>query len=145
MKLIFTLLLLVACVISLSAKTTDTLHVQPNDLDLKSLQKGNYSYVVYFKKTKESPSTRIFLVNIDVAAETYHNKPAYVIKQRWDLDTVVHSAYSVFDAKTFATVLHDTYWKALGYSMKYDFDAKTVDYKNVNLKTGIPDSVVTKS
>jgi hypothetical protein len=121
------------------------MHVQPNDLDLKSLQKGNYGYVVYYKKTRESPSTRIFLVNINVAAELYHNKPAYVIRQRWDLDTVVHSAYSVFDAKTFSTVLHDTYWKTLGYSMKYDFDAKTVDYKNVNLKNGVPDSIVTKS
>src|SRR6185312_15216169 len=145
MKSILVVQLLLLLTLSAVAKNIDTINVQPKNLDLKSLQMGNYSYVVFFKKTKSSPSSQIFLVKINVAATQYHNKPAYVIKQQWDLDTVVHSAYSVFDAKSFSTILHDTYWKALGYAMKYDFEAKTVDYKNVSLKNGIPDSIKVKS
>jgi hypothetical protein len=121
------------------------MYVQPENLRLKNLQTGDYSYIVFVKKTKEAPSQRICLVKINVEPQLYHDKPAYIIKQQWDLDTVVHAAYSVFDAKSFSTILHDTYWKALGYSMKYDFEAKTVDFKNVNHKGGVPDSIKSKS
>ncbi|HEX3387206.1 MAG TPA: hypothetical protein VHS53_18530, partial [Mucilaginibacter sp.] len=44
------------------AGNVDTLHVQPADLNLKAIQTGDYRYVCYFQKTKESPATRIFLV-----------------------------------------------------------------------------------
>jgi hypothetical protein len=33
---------------------------------------------------------------------------------------------TVLDAKDFSTLLHDTYWKRLGYSQKFDFVAKKV-------------------
>ena len=142
-------LLFLCCFLSITilapAKNIDTIHIQSTDLNFKNLQTGSYSYVVFFKKTKESASTRILLVKINVESKLYHNKPAFVIKQQWDLDTIVHAAYSVFDGKTFATLVHDTYWKSLGYRMKYDFEAKTVEFTNVNLKTGIPDSVKSKS
>jgi hypothetical protein len=32
----------------------------------------------------------------------------------------------------------------LGYLMKFDFEAKKAEYKNIALKTGIPDSVIRK-
>ncbi len=141
--LIFTCLLLTTLLSA--AKNTDTLHVQPQDLNIKNLQTGNYSYIIFYKKTKESPASHIFLIKINVEQQLYHDRPAYVVKQEWDVDTVVHAAYSVFNAKTFATVLHNTFWKSLGYWSSYDFDAKKVEFKNVSAKGGIPDSVKSQS
>jgi len=109
------------------------------------LRNGDYNYVVYNKKTKESPASRIVLINFYVEKKSYHNHPSIFITQQWDLDTVVHSSSSIFDAKTFATIMHDTYWKRLGYSMKFDFEAKKVEFKNVSLKNGIPDSIKSKN
>jgi len=141
MKLLLTLAFLLSFVISSFAKNADTIHVQPKDLDLKHLQTGDFSYIVYHKKTKDGPSLRITLIKINVESQLYHNNPAFVVKQQWDYDTVMHTSYSVFDAKDFSTILHDTYWKQLGYSMKFDFETKKVEFKNVNYQGAIPDSI----
>src|ERR1700677_2215986 len=103
----------------------DTLHVQSSDLDIKDLQTGNYSYLIVRQKAKDSPATSMILAKMSVERSTYHSRPAIVVRQQWDRDSGVHRAYTVFDAGTFATLLHDTYWRALGYSMVFDFDAKT--------------------
>lgn len=107
----------------------DTLHVQASDLDIKGLQTGNYSYLIVRQKAKDSPAMSMILAKMSVERSTYHNKPAIVVRQQWDRDSVVHRAYSVFDAGNFATLLHDTYWKALGYSMVFDFEAQRFDSK----------------
>ena len=125
------------------AGTTDTLEVKPGDLDIKALQTGNYSYIIYTRQTKDSPAQRLTLVKISVKGETYHNKPAFVVTQQWDRDTVYHAAYSVFDAKDFSTIEHDTWWKSLGYQMKFDFEKKTVDFIKNGITGEIPDSIKT--
>src|SRR5580658_9401953 len=117
----------------------DTLHVQPSDLDIKGLQTGNYSYLIVRQKAKDSPATSMILAKMSVDRISYHGRPAIAVRQQWDRDSVVHRAYSVFDAGTFSTLLHDTYWRALGYSMVFDFDAKTFTSKPF-LRV-IPDSV----
>jgi len=127
------------------AKATDTLQVTQKDIDTKALQTGSYSYILYNKLTKESPAQRIVLVKINVQAEDYHNKPAFVITQEWDLDTVVHAAYSIFDAKDFSTIVHNTWWKRLGYAINFDFEAKTVKFEDKGIKGGIPDSIKTNA
>jgi hypothetical protein len=117
----------------------DTLRVQPSDLDIKGLQTGNYSYLIVRQKAKDSPATSMILAKMSVERISYHGRPAIAVRQQWDRDSVVHRAYSVFDAGTFSTLLHDTYWRALGYSMVFDFEAKTFDSKAV--LRAIPDSV----
>jgi hypothetical protein len=117
----------------------DTLHVQAADLDIKDLQTGDYSYLIVRQKAKDSPAMSMILAKMSVERGTYHTRPVIIVRQQWDRDSVVHRAYTVFDAGTFATLLHDTYWRALGYSMVFDFDAKSFDSKPV-LRV-IPDSV----
>ncbi len=141
MKSISTFFLLLSLTISSIAKSIDTIRITPENIDVKALQTGSYSYILYNKQTKESPAQRITLVKINVEPQLYHNKPALVITQEWDRDTIMHSAYSVFDAKDFSSILHDTYWKSLGYAMKFDFEAKTVDFTDKGIKGGIPDSI----
>jgi hypothetical protein len=103
---------------ALRRKGGDKLRVQASDLDIKGLQTGDYSYLIVRQKAKDSPAMSMILAK---------------------MSSVVHRAYTVFDAGTFATLLHDTYWRALGYSMVFDFDAKTFDSKPF-LRV-IPDSV----
>lgn len=108
----------------------DTLVIGAKDLQLKNLKTGNSTYVVYNKKTKESPAEKIVLVKIKAESTTYNNKPAFAVTQQWDSDgSVAHTAYTVFDAKDFSTLLHDTYWKRLGYSTKFDFEARKVSFE----------------
>jgi hypothetical protein len=107
----------------------DTLHVQASDLDIKGLQTGDYSYLIVRQKAKDSPATSMILAKMSVERIPYHNKPAIVVRQQWERDSVVHRAYTVFDAGNFATLLHDTYWRALGYSMVFDFETRHFDSK----------------
>jgi len=143
MKLFFSLILFALLAPFAFAGTIDTLQVKPGDLDMKALQTGDYSYIISNKQTKDSPAQRLTLVKISVKAENYHNKPAFVVTQQWERDTIVHSAYSVFDAKDFSTLVHNTWWKSLGYQMKFDFEAKTVDFVKNGMPGEVPDSVKT--
>jgi hypothetical protein len=122
------------------AKTIDTIQVKPADLDMKALQTGSYSYIIYTKKTKDSPAQRLVLVKITVEASQYHNRPAFVVTQQWERDTIIHAAYSVFDANDFSTIIHNTWWKSIGYGMKFDFENKTVSFKKDG-SGDVPDSV----
>ena len=123
------------------AKNIDTIRVGPGTLELKHLQTGDFSYIQYTKKTKDGPATRVTLINFNIEAKQYHEKPAFFVKQQWEYDTVVHKCLTIFDAKNFSTRLHDTYWKRLGYSLKLNFETKQVEFKNVNNKSDVPDSV----
>jgi hypothetical protein len=109
----------------------DTLRVQASDLAIRDLQTGDYSYLIVRRKAKDSPAMSMILAKMSVERISYHGRPAIAVRQQWDRDSVVHRAYSVFDAGTFSTLLHDTYWRALGYSMVFDFDARTFDSKPV--------------
>src|ERR1700760_3595922 len=83
----------------------DTLRVQSSDLDIKGLQTGNYSYLIVRQKAKDSPAMSMILAKMSVERSPWHDKPSIVVRQQWDKDSVVHRAYSVFDARTFATLL----------------------------------------
>lgn len=121
----FVILFLAVC--SLAQTKGDVLDIEPKDLVLRNLKTGNFTYVVFNKKTKQSPSEKIALVKIKVESKPYNNQPAFVINQQWESDgNIVHTAYTVLDGKDFSTLLHDTYWKRLGYSTKFDFIARKV-------------------
>lgn len=123
------------------AQNADTLHVRPADLNIKGLQTGDYSYLIIRQKAMDSPATSMILAKMSVRRETYHDKPVIVVRQQWDRDSVVHKAYTVFDARDFSTLLHDTYWRVLGFAMVFDFETRKFDSRAVG-KT-IPDSVKT--
>jgi hypothetical protein len=144
MKVILTFTALFILSTFAMAKGADTLRIQSGDIDMKALQKGQYSYIIFTKKRKDGPAMKTTLVKISVEPQLYHNRPAIIIKQEWDRDTVVHAAYSVFDAKDFSTIEHDSWWQRLGYSMKFDFDEKKVTYKSDDPNKNVPDSIIKK-
>jgi hypothetical protein len=76
---------------------------------------------------------------MSVEREIYHHKAAIIVRQQWERDSVVHKAYTVFDAKDFSTLLHDSYWRALGYSLVFDFETRKFSSKAI--VQAIPDSV----
>ena len=128
-KIFFTVVFVFYAVACFAQTKGDTLVIQAKDLELKNLKTGNSTYIVYNKKTKESPAEKIVLVKIKVESKTQNDKPVFAVTQQWDSDgAIVHQAYTVFDAKDFSTLFHDTYWKRLGYRTKFDFESRKVSF-----------------
>jgi hypothetical protein len=108
----------------------DTVKITANNLNTNFAKYGKISYLVYNKKTKESPAEGLYVVNMDVASISYIHQPAVALTQQWDgRDTVIHTAYTVLSVDDFSTRLHQTYWKGMGYSTKFDFDSKNVSFE----------------
>ncbi|HTH54864.1 MAG TPA: hypothetical protein VL728_02380 [Cyclobacteriaceae bacterium] len=107
------------------AQKGDTVAIGPGDLQLKNLNYGSHMYLVYSKKSKTSPAERSTLVKINVERKN----SVIVVAQQWDMDTIVHKAETQFDSRNFTTLTHDTYWKRLGYTAKFDFVNKRVYFE----------------
>lgn len=125
----FISLIILTASISCIAQKKDTVIISPDQLVLKNLKIGKSAYIVYNKKTKSSPSERITLVKINVEKKLINDKPVITISQQWDMDTIVHSAYTVLNATDLSTLEHDYYWKRLGYSTKFNFETKEISYE----------------
>ena len=123
------------------AQKGDTIHVRGTDLNIKGLQTGNYSYLIVRQKAKDSPVTSMILAKMSIQREMYHDKPAIIVRQQWDRDSIIHKAYTVFDARDFSTLLHDTYWRGYGFSLIFDFETRKFDSKSII--SSIPDSIKT--
>lgn len=111
------------------AQRGDTISVGPENLRLDNLNYGNHAYAVYFKKTKQSPTERLTLVKIKIERQVQNGNSEIVVTQQWDKDTVVHAAVTRFDSKNLSTRAHDTYWKRLGYTSKFDFVNRRVSFE----------------
>lgn len=107
------------------AQKGDTVSIGPTDLRLTNLNYGNHAYLVYSKKSKAHPAEKATLVKINVERQNATVK----ITQQWDLDTIVHKAETILDSKNFSTLSHNTYWKRLGYTAKFDFVNKRVSFE----------------
>jgi hypothetical protein len=141
MKSVLRVIFLILFAFGAHAQKRDTLHVQPADLNIKGLQTGDYSYLIIRQKAKDSPAMSIILAKMSVERDTYHNKAAIVVRQQWERDSIVHKAYTVFDAGDFSTLLHDSYWRALGYSLVFNFETRK--FSSEAVVRGIPDSMRT--
>ena len=141
MKYVLLIALVALVSLSVSAQKKDTLRVQAADLNIKGLQTGDYSYLIVRQKALDSPAMSMIIAKMNVARETFRGKQAIVVRQQWDRDSMIHKAYTVFDAGDFSTLLHDTYWRVLGYSMVFDFETRKFDSRPV--LHPIPDSVRT--
>jgi hypothetical protein len=139
MKYILSIFLIALVEYTATAQKGDTLRVRPRDLNIKDLQTGNYSYLIIRQKAPDSPAASLIIAKMNVARQTYHNKQAIVVQQQWDRDSMIHKAYTVFDANDFSTLLHDTYWRGQGYALVFDFETRKFDSRPV--LRAIPDSV----
>jgi hypothetical protein len=126
--------------LTIYAQKGDTLSVGPDNLKLNNLNFGNQWYLIYFKKTKDSPANGMTLVKINVQRQVENGKPVTAVTQQWDKDTVVHTAVTRFDAKTFSTLTHNTFWKRLDYTGNFDFVKR-----QASVKGKMADSLKTRS
>lgn len=116
----------------LFAQHEDTMFVKAADLRINQLQTGTYSYLVYNKQDAHSAALHLTLVKMNIQK----NSETVMVTQQWEsADTVIHSAYTVLDSRTLATRIHNTWWKRLGYEMRFNFITKTVEFSGA-----IPDS-----
>ena len=139
LKFVLGLPIFLLTVLHALSQQRDTMHVRPTDLDIAGLQTGSYSYLIIRQKTPDSPATSMVLAKMQVERGTWHDKPAIVVRQQWDRDSIVHTAFTVFDARDFSTLLHDTYWRALGYAMIFDFETRKFGARSV--VRAMPDSM----
>ena len=122
-------------------QSNDTIKITPTSLQLKYLQTGEYSYLVFLKKGPDQPALKMTLATINVKKDLYNGKNVFVINQKWDgQDTVVHNAYTILDAQTCSTIFHEYYWRRLGYLSSYDFSKREISYKGF-----IADSIKSKN
>lgn len=130
-KYIFTVAIVFSLIVQCAdAQKQDTVTISASNLRYDHIKYGIASYLVYNKKTKDSPAEGIYMVNINVAPVKYKQQPAIEISQQWDgKDTIIHRAYTILNKTDLSTRLHLTSWKGLTYTTTFDFDARKVSFE----------------
>jgi hypothetical protein len=109
-----------------AAQKMDTIIIDASKVDTKVLLPGTHTWLVYFKMGKDSSRKMYQLWSRKVDFIQYNNKDAIGITQVWeDNDTIIHTVNSVCDRKTFAPLLHESWWRGRGNS-KVNYIDKTV-------------------
>lgn len=111
----------------LFAQSSDTLLIDAKSLELKNLQLGKYSYVMFLKSNHDSPSHKLTLINMDVK-KSEGNNSINIIEEWESMDTITHVASTTLNSKTFATQQMQTWWKHLKYTADFDFINKKVKF-----------------
>lgn len=122
------LLILTFAVSVFAQSKSEIINIKAKDLDLKVVKPGNYSYLVYTKKSKESGAENLSLVNIKVETKQHNGKSVFAITQSWEnAEAPYHKAYTILNAADGTTLYHETFWKQTGINSKFDFEAKKVN------------------
>lgn len=130
MKLLNTVAIVFLMAGSTWCQRTGVFEIGPHNLELRNLQLGDSTYIIYRKKAAEDPAQQIMLVKTHVEATQVNGRRVIAITQQWESgDEVVHTSKTLHDANDFSTVFHETWWKRLGYTMTFDSVAKRVDFK----------------
>jgi hypothetical protein len=117
------------------ASAIDTVRVLPAALDVGLLSSGTRTYLVYFKKGKDSSRISQSIWSRKTERLIYNGRQALAVTQRWDAsDGGYHTAYSVCDSKTFEPLFHRVWWRNRG-TTTFDF-IKREAFMNDTLLTG---------
>lgn len=118
------------------SQDTDTLTITAQNLDKRAISKSQARYLVYYKsKSKEAPVQNMYLVKMFIEPITYKGNPAVAVRQQWEQDSVMHTAYTVLDAEDYSTLWHEYYWKHWKFSPAFDFVNGKISYEGT-----VPDS-----
>lgn len=121
-----TLCLYLACILLLTvtpatAQKTDTLIIQPKDINTKVLIPGTHRWLVYFKAGKDSIRTNFAIWSRKIDLITYQGKEAISVTQEWEnKDSIIHKVYTVCDRKDFSTLYQHAWTKGNGI-WEFDF------------------------
>lgn len=128
------LLLLSLLQVSGYSQKSDTIIIDASKVNTKVLIPGAHRYLVYFKMGKDSSRKMYQLWSRTIEFTDYNGKEAIRVKQKWeDNDTIIHTANTILDKKTFATYYHENWWKGRGTST-FDFVSKVATSDGVSLK-----------
>lgn len=119
---------------SVFSQSPDTISIDASDINTKALIPGTHRYLVYFKMGKDSSRTKYQLWSRTIEFIEYNGKEAISVKQEWeDNDTIMHTAKTILDKKTFATWYHENWWKGRG-SSTFDFESKVATSDGISLR-----------
>ncbi|MBX2953294.1 MAG: hypothetical protein KF870_12375 [Leadbetterella sp.] len=97
------------------AQKKDTLYVNPENIKMSRLKEGKSVYLVYFRMQKEATRTMTQFWTREVKRKTEGGRSIIEIDQYWeDKDSIVHTAKSRCDARTFKPLYHESWWKRNG-------------------------------
>src|ERR1700744_4460922 len=88
---------------TVSAKQNDTVTVSARDLNLSHLPKGEFGYLQFTKKSQDGPPQKVSVIRFNITSRTLHGKPAFLVTQEWDADTITPKGTTCVANKTFAT------------------------------------------
>ncbi|ULQ55902.1 hypothetical protein KJS94_14725 [Flavihumibacter rivuli] len=136
MPIVLMLSLVLSCTLFSSvgfAQKNDTLLVDPSVLKTQYLKPGTSRYLVYFKMKPDAPRSYLQIWNRTISRSTYNGNEVFTINQVWeDKDSIVHTALSHSDARTFQTLYHQSWWAKRGEAV-YDFDKQTASVNTYSL------------
>lgn len=128
MRSVFVALMILTTVAACPSQTEKILNVKGTDLRMKHLQTGSSTYLVYLKKTADGPAEKMTLVRINIEPTTFEGRKAFMIRQRWEAESILmHTSETIHAATDFATLKHEYWWKlpdSREWSASFDFIGK---------------------
>ena len=126
-SLTYSILCLLASINTFSQKP-DTVSVDSNNLQIKNLNFGNFTYAIYANKGIGKPIQNQTVVKVNVSKHTHEGNDAVAINQVWyENDTVSHTAMTLLKASDLSTIKQNHWWKRTGQSLDMDFVKKTAN------------------
>jgi len=97
---------------------SDTMLLSSSNINSKVLTPGTHTYLVYFRKGKDSTRIALSIWNRTISFEQYDGKEVIAIRQLWESnDTVVHKAYSISDRESLQLYYQESWWKGRGTTL----------------------------
>lgn len=104
-------ILIFICLLNLSTiafAQRDTIRLDFKNINTGALKMGPHSYLVYFRNGKDSSRVKYQFWRRNAELTEFRGKKSIRITQQWeDNDTVLHTAISYCDLKTFCLVYQE--------------------------------------
>lgn len=116
------------------SQRTDTIIISPGQINTSVIKEGVKRYLVYFTKGNHTPRTDVQFWTREVERSSVNGIPLINIRQKWEhKDSIVHTATSVSDGKTFTPHLHTFWWKQRGTtSINFDSDVVMLNGEEIS-------------
>lgn len=116
------------------SQKTDTIIISPDQINTSVLQEGVQRYLVYFTNGNHTPRTDVQLWTREIERSSVNGVSLIIIRQKWEhKDTIVHTAISACDGKSFTPHLHTFWWKQRGTtSVSFDSDVVMLNGEEIS-------------
>lgn len=112
---------------------TDTMIINTGNVNTKVLKPSSSRYLIYSKMGKDSARTNVFFCTRNIELTEYNGKEVISITQIWeDKDTIMHTAKSICERQSFASIYQEGWWHKWGNST-FDFVNKKASILGIPL------------